>query len=100
MTENPFVSIECKLVRLERLLLEMRDDLTAAPAPAADDFLSLKEAAEFLSVAPQTIYQNIKRIPHHKRFGKLYFKRSELVAYLEQGATAQRTAANKKGGKL
>ncbi len=65
--------------------------LPPAPTPPpADDYLSLKDAADFLSVAPQTMYQNTKRIPHIKRFGKLYFKRSELVAYLEQGATAQK----------
>lgn len=81
-----------KLEGIEALLLERQQ--IAAPSPA-DDFLTLKDTAEFLSVAPQTIYQNIKRIPHQKRFGKLYFKRSELVAYLEQGAAPQ-----KKGGKL
>ncbi len=94
MTENPFVSIESKLLRLERQLLEMRDILTASSTPApADDFLSLKEAAEFLNVAPQTIYQNIKRIPHMKRFGKLAFKRSELLAYLEEGRVTQKNRA-------
>ena len=86
MVENPFASIERRFNRLENLLIEMRDSLPAAPTDTlADDFLSLKEAAEFLSVAPQTIYQNIKKIPHQKRFGKLYFKRSGLVEYLEEG---------------
>lgn len=73
-----------KLEGIEQLLLERQ-----TPPPPADDFLSLKEAADFLSIAPQTMYQNVKRIPHHKRFGKLYFKRSELVAYLEAGTKNQ-----------
>lgn len=93
---NPFEPINARLNNLEALTLEVLQHLrgTNTSPPPADDFLSLKEAAEFLHVAPQTIYQNIKRIPNHKRFGKLYFKRSELVAYLEEGATK-----NQKGGK-
>ena len=55
-----------------------------------NEYLTVDEAAKFLKVARQTIYQNVKRLPHIKRFGKLYFKVSELVAYLEAG--------QKKGG--
>lgn len=92
---NPFLVLESRLNRIEELLLDLKyPSTTPTPAPA-DDFLSVKEAAEFLSIAQQTIYQNIKRIPHQKRFGRLYFKRLELIAYLEQGTSAQ-----KKGGKL
>lgn len=56
-----------------------------SPPPPADDFLSVKEAAEFLNVAPQTIYQNVKRIRHSKRMGKLHFRRSDLVDFIENG---------------
>ena len=69
-----------KLEGIEALLLERQQ-----VPPPDDDFLLLKEAAEFMHSAEQTVYQNIKKIPHYKRFGKLYFKRSELVAYLENG---------------
>ena len=41
------------------------------------------EAAEFLGIAEQTIYQNIKKVPHRKRFGRLYFFKSELLAYID-----------------
>ena len=51
--------------------------------------LNLSEAAEYLGVAEQTIYQNIKKIPHSKRFGKLYFLRSELEQYLAEGKVKQ-----------
>lgn len=44
---------------------------------------NIKEAADFMGCAEQTIYQNIKKIPHKKRFGKLYFFKSELLAYLK-----------------
>ena len=91
MTDNPFVSIETKLLRLEKHLVEMREALTlfTPPPPAEDDFLILKDAAEFLGVANQTMYQNVRRIPHYKRFGKLYFKRSDLMKYLEDGVANQ-----------
>ena len=47
--------------------------------------LNVKQAAELLNIAPQTVYQRIKRIPHTKRFGKLYFNRRELLDYLNNG---------------
>ena len=50
-----------------------------------NNHLNIKQASEFLGVADQTIYQNIKKIPHSKRFGKLYFLRSELEQYLAEG---------------
>ncbi|HEV7348208.1 helix-turn-helix domain-containing protein [Telluribacter sp.] len=63
-------------------------------ATASDEYMGIKDAALTLNVSQQTVYQNIRKIPHVKRFGKLYFKRSDLIAYLEDGA-----ALNKKGGK-
>ena len=47
--------------------------------------LTVKQAATYLGVSQQTIYQNIRRIPHSKRFGKLYFLRSDLDLYLAEG---------------
>ncbi|WP_420151523.1 helix-turn-helix domain-containing protein [Spirosoma sp.] len=53
------------------------------PAPIEYKPLSISDAAEFLGIAEQTIYQNIKRIPHRKKFGRLYFFKDELLAYLD-----------------
>ena len=50
---------------------------------AGDAILRTKEAAKLLGISVQTIYKNSWKIPHMKRFGKLYFKKSELIAYLE-----------------
>lgn len=94
---NPFSVLESRLSRIEELILDLKyPSTTATPPPPADEFLSLKQAAEFLSIAPQTVYQNVKRIPHSKRFGKLFFRQSDLIAYLEEGAATY----TKKGGKL
>lgn len=50
-----------------------------------ESFLNVKQAAELLDIAPQTIYQRVKDIPHIKKFGRLYFLKSELITYLKQG---------------
>ncbi len=47
--------------------------------------LNVEGAAEFLGITKQTVYQNIDKIPHRKRFGRLYFFRAELLAYLNAG---------------
>ncbi len=49
--------------------------------------LSVKEAAAFLKLAPQTIYglTSKRLIPFIKRGKTLYFKQAELWAWLEKG---------------
>ena len=66
--------------------------------PPTDDFLSVDESAKLLNVARQTIYQNKSKgvLKAHKRFGKLFFRRSDLIKFLEDVATP----INKKGGKI
>jgi excisionase family DNA binding protein len=67
---------------IKRLLIEQPQ----GAIPANDDKpLSVVEAAEFLGISKQTVYQNIDRLPHKKRFGRLYFFRSQLSAYLNAG---------------
>ncbi len=66
------------------MVLDLREQINLAPVQPADyKPLSLSEAAEFLGVSDQTIYQNIKKLPHRKKFGRLYFFTSELLAYLD-----------------
>ena len=52
-----------------------------------DKPLSIKEASEFLNLAPQTIYGFTSKnlIPFKKRGKKLYFSKSDLVAWLHEG---------------
>lgn len=69
-------------------LLERLDALPVKTTLDKEKPRNLKGAAEFLGCAEQTIYQNIKSIPHHKRFGKLYFFESELLEYLKGGVPA------------
>ena len=52
-----------------------------------ETYLNLKEACEFLGIAESTCYQRISRgeIPNFKKGRRLYFKRLELIKYVESG---------------
>lgn len=47
------------------------------------EIVDVKVAASILQLSVQTIYQNIKTIPHYKINGRLRFKPSELYQYIE-----------------
>ena len=55
------------------------------PKPASE-FIGIEEAMVFLGLAKQTIYGLTSKgdIPHYKQH-KLYFKPSELTAWIESG---------------
>lgn len=62
----------------------------------ANDFMSTKEAAEFLGLTVGYLYKltMARKIPYYKPFGnRCYFKRSELEQFLERNriATAEET---------
>lgn len=61
--------------------------LSFQPVPAkesAQEFLDAQKAAEYLSLARSTMYILIykKAIPHYKTARKVYFRRSDLDAYI------------------
>lgn len=59
----------------------------SAPAPDQDKPLTIKEAAELLTLAPPTIYAMVGRreIPHYKKGNRLYFSRADLTAWVKSG---------------
>ncbi|MCC5612898.1 helix-turn-helix domain-containing protein [Nostoc sp. CHAB 5834] len=67
---------------LKRLLTEQTPNIKL---DYADKPLSVTDAANFLGISKQTVYQNIGKIPHTKRFGRLYFYPADLRAYLNAG---------------
>lgn len=71
-----------------RALNKANPSLATTPAPDEETPLTVVEASKFLGVSKQTVYQNITRIPHKKRFGRLYFFRSQLTEYLNAGEGA------------
>lgn len=45
--------------------------------------LDVDGAARIMNVSRQTVYQNIKNIPHRKVFGKLVFFKKELIKFID-----------------
>lgn len=79
-----FQQIQDDVNTIKETVLVLREQINLAPIqPANHKPLSLSEAAEFLGISDQTIYQNIKKLPHRKKFGRLYFFTFELLAYLD-----------------
>jgi len=56
----------------------------ASVTPQQPVLLSIPEAARFLGLCKHAVYRHIGKISH-KRIGRLYFKRQQLVEYFEHG---------------
>jgi excisionase family DNA binding protein len=68
----------------------IRDEISnirGEPKPEKEEFIDINEACNVVKKAKQTIYQycNSGKIPHFKSGGKNYFKRSELLDWIESG---------------
>lgn len=63
------------------------EEKTLAGQTQANEFLTIKEASNFLSLAPQTLYgfTSNRTIPFIKRGKKLYFQKSDLDKWLAEG---------------
>lgn len=58
------------------------------PQPVEQDqFLNLQDAANYLELAPPTIYALVsrKQIPVYKRGNRLYFSKQELITWVKEG---------------
>lgn len=75
------VKLTEEVSELKRLLIEKQEQ------PQAEQFLTLKEAAEILRLAVSTVYSKVHRgeLPVMKRGNRLYFLRTELMDYIKQG---------------
>lgn len=54
------------------------------------DFLTVKEASQMLGLSKGTLYNMIGRnqIPYYQPRGKVYFKRAEILQWIEEGRVA------------
>ncbi|MBR09479.1 MAG: DNA-binding protein [Rickettsiales bacterium] len=84
--ENPFEVILERLDKIESLLEKLQSDEIAVKNKE-EKFLSPQEAADFLGDALATLYGRTSKneIPFYKRGKKLYFKKSELIEWIEAG---------------
>ena len=62
-------------------------------------YMSAAEAAAFMGIKLQTLYQNIDKVPHVKKFGKLAFVESDLVAHMETGRSGTKQTTENTGAK-
>lgn len=92
MTEivNPFQLILERLERIEEKLNEHKPEL--------DELLTVEEAAAFLHLTVQTIYGKIrtKSYPFVKKGKRVYFLKSDLMAFLKEDKSSPEDELNKK----
>lgn len=69
---------------IRRVLSELKLDSNQSDS---EQLLTLKEAADFLKLSPQTIYgyTSSREIPFFKRGKKVYFKRNVLLEWINSG---------------
>ena len=88
-SDSPLFSLTCgQYLELNRQIFEeFKAQLSVSPASTEKELLSIEEASEFLKLSVATLYSmNCKRkIPFTKISGKVYYKRSALLAWLETG---------------
>ena len=83
---NPFAEIYERLHNIEGFLLNIDEKLTTpTPLPDADRWeQGIQVAVDEMGLKPQTVYQQISKIPHRKLHGKLYFNRVQLRQYIAE----------------
>lgn len=93
MTAN---QLETLIIESVKAVLEYREIPTKEQSKQ-DDLLTVEEAATFLHLAKQTIYERTAAgtIPCMKQGKRLYFSKKELTDYIAQGKrlTASEAAA-------
>lgn len=87
MTNNPFESLEARLLNIEILLKELHKEQQPTTDPDKDRYLTITEAAAFVNLSKHTLYNLTMRrlIPFFKHRQKLYFRESELRQWIESG---------------
>lgn len=65
----------------------LQDFQTTENQQGENELMTSKEAAKFLHLSQNTIYQKASQmeIPHFKRGKRIYFQKSELLKYIEEG---------------
>lgn len=82
--------------------------LETSTKEAMDRLLTIQEASDFLHVQKQTLYSYVSKglIPNHKRQGRLWFSKNELIEWIKSGnkrafdveLEAQKIISKRKGG--
>ena len=81
---NAFTHLAMEVSEIKRLLLEKSNE---QPTTDPDELLTVRGAAEFLTLSVPTIYALISKgeLPVIKRGKRCYFLKIDLMAWLKQG---------------
>ncbi|WP_336516452.1 helix-turn-helix domain-containing protein [Pollutibacter soli] len=77
---------------LKNSVKELLESSNEIKKESQKEILSLRETADFLNIAPQTLYgyTSNRSIPFIKKGKKLYFKRSDILKWLNAGNKIQK----------
>lgn len=83
----PIEDLQTVIIDCVNSCLRNNQAFLASPKPEPDELLTVKGAAEFLSLSVPTIYGLISKgeLPVMKRSKRCYFSKQDLLAYLKQG---------------
>lgn len=72
---------------IQNAVKKVLQNLPKNESPTSSIYLNLKEAAAFLNLSSQTLYQftSTRRISFFKKGKKLYFLKEDLLKWLEEG---------------
>ncbi len=91
---NPFETINARLSNLEALTLEALNCLRTTTSTTSPEVGGIELAQEITRLSKPRLYALVsaRGIPHSKRGNKLYFNRTELLAWVEQGRRSEGNA--------
>jgi len=86
-TFNPFDEITERLQRIETYLIAIQNNPQNSGEPTEDLPICINEAASLTKLAVPTLYGLVhqRKIPSYRRGKRLYFLKSELLAWIKAG---------------
>lgn len=84
MPNYPAITLD-KLDNIERMLTILTNGGQSTSSQAGKEYLTVTESMEFLDCSKSHIYALQKKIPVSRIGGRRYFKRADLIEYLEKG---------------
>ena len=82
-SQNPFDVILDQLQKIENSISNL--SLTNPKNEPEEDLTNINGAGKILNLAPGTIYNKLKEIPHFKKGKLLFFSKTALIDYIKEG---------------
>lgn len=82
-SQNPFSKIDDQFEEIKNLISNLSK--VQPEKEPENDLINLNGACRILNLAPGTIYNKKKEIPHFKRGKLLFFSKAALINYIKEG---------------